>query len=488
MRIDGRFWAYNWGIRVKKITLTNSPRMGHVERIHFVGIGGVGMCGIAEVLHNEGYVISGSDQAENKAVSYLRKLGIAISIGHDAKNICGVDVVVRSTAIGDDNPEVIAAKKQLVPIIPRAAMLAELMRFRQGIAIAGTHGKTTTTSLVSSLLGEGGLDPSFVIGGKLNSCGSNAQLGSSPYFVAEADESDASFLYLKPMMAVVTNIDADHMAAYDDSFDKLKQTFIEFLHHLPFYGVCVMCIDDEQVKSILSSIERPIIRYGFDDQAEIHAYDWQQQGLSSHFKVRRAGFDNDLRVRFNLPGKHNVQNALAAIAIATQLGVDDQAIVNGLDKFQGVGRRFQLLGERQFEQGGALVIDDYGHHPKEIRSTIEAFRQVWPDKRLIHVFQPHRYSRTQALYDDFIEALSLSDQLLLLDIYSAGEKAIQGISSDDLARDIDKKNSKVKVIREEMLEAELNRFVNNGDIILAQGAGSIGRMASRLMEKQREQV
>lgn len=466
----------------------SSPRMGHVKRIHFVGIGGVGMCGIAEVLHNEGYEVSGSDQAENRNVVRLQQLGINVSIGHHANNIMGVDVVVKSTAIDESNPEVAAAKRLFIPVIPRAAMLAELMRFRQGIAIAGTHGKTTTTSLVSSLLAEGGLDPSFVVGGKLNSCGANAQLGTSPYFVVEADESDASFLYLKPMTAVITNIDADHMSSYDNDFERLKKTFVEFLHHLPFYGQCVVCIDDEHVNSILPLIERPVLRYGFSDEADIRAYDWQQQGLTSLFRVNRAGFENDLSVCFNLPGKHNVLNALAAIAIATQLDIDEQSILKALANFQGVGRRFQILGDCQFEKGLGTLVDDYGHHPKEISSTMDAFRKVWPQKRIVHVFQPHRYSRTEALYDDFIQALSLSDELILMDIYPAGEQAIKGINSENLADDIKKRGVKVTVTNEETLESSLDKIINDGDIILAQGAGSISRIINEIMQKQWAQV
>jgi UDP-N-acetylmuramate--alanine ligase len=464
------------------------PKMGHLEKIHFVGIGGVGMCGIAEVLFHEGYTVTGSDKVESKMVKYLRSLGIKVSIGHQVSNIQGADVVVKSSAVTDDNPEIQAAKKTLIPVIPRAAMLAELMRFRQGIAIAGTHGKTTTTSLVSSLLAEGGLDPSFVIGGKLNSLGSNAKLGTSPYFVAEADESDASFLFLKPMMAVVTNIDADHMGAYEDDFNKLRQTFVEFLHHLPFYGAAVLCIDCKEVKSILPLIERPIIRYGFDDKADVKAYDWQQKGMKSLFKVRRPHPHGDLEVCFKLPGRHNVLNALAAIAIATELGVKDDAIILSLAQFQGVGRRFQILGERQFEQGKALIIDDYGHHPSEVKSTIEAVRCVWPEKRLIHVFQPHRYSRTQALFNDFVNALSTADEVRLLGIYSAGEDKIDGISSKELSSVIKTINPNCNDLNDKELVRELDAMVQDGDVILMQGAGSIGQMALELFQLEQENV
>jgi len=471
---------------VSKVKPFLSPRMGRVEQIHFVGIGGAGMCGIAEVLHNEGYRITGSDVNDNKTIQYLQSLGIKIFIGHRVEHITGADVVVRSTAITDANPEVVAARKQLIPVIPRAAMLAELMRFRHGIAIAGTHGKTTTTSLVSSLLAEGGLDPSFVIGGKLNSCGSNAQLGKSAYFVAEADESDASFLFLKPMTAVVTNIDSDHMETYGDSLEKLKSTFIEFLHHLPFYGLAVMCVEDEEVRSILPLVQRPTVTYGFGEDAHYRAIDWKQNGLNSEFTVIRPKTHAQLTIEFKWPGRHNVLNALASIAIATELGVDDESIIKGLSQFQGVGRRFQMLGNRQFEHGEAIIVDDYGHHPQEIVSTIDAFRKVWPDKRLIHVFQPHRYSRTKALYSPLIKALSLADEVLLFDIYPAGESPIQGISSETLANEVRLKHSKVKLVNEENLEHTLDTLIADGDVILMQGAGSIGQIALNLMKKVQE--
>ena len=463
-----------------------SPRMGRVEHIHFVGIGGAGMCGIAEVLHNEGYRVTGSDIAENRVVHRLQSLGIHVYIGHQVENIKNADVVVRSTAIDDQNPEIVAACLQMIPVIPRAAMLAELMRFRHGIAIAGTHGKTTTTSLVSSLLAEGGLDPSFVIGGKLNSCGSNAQLGKSAYFVAEADESDASFLFLKPMMAVVTNIDADHMSTYGDDFDKLRSTFVEFLHHLPFYGPAVLCLDDIEVRRILPLIQRPKLTYGFSEGAHYRAVNWNQNGLLSEFTVIRPAPYSQLTIKFKWPGRHNVLNALAAIAIVTELGVDDASIINGLLNFQGVGRRFQILGERHFTQGASLVVDDYGHHPQEIRATIDAFRSVWPDKRLVHVFQPHRYSRTQSLFSDFVDVLSLSDELLLLDIYPAGEAAIPGVSSELLVNQINLRKSKATLVTEQNFEQHLDGMVRDGDVILMQGAGNIGQLAINLMQKLRE--
>ena len=461
-----------------------SPRMGRVEHVHFVGIGGAGMCGIAEVLHNEGYKITGSDQNDSLAISRLQTLGIKVTIGHSEENVCGADVVVSSTAIAADNPEILASNRLLIPVIPRAAMLAELMRFRHGVAIAGTHGKTTTTSLVSSLLAEGGLDPSFVIGGKLNSCGSNAQLGKSEYFVAEADESDASFLYLKPMMAVVTNIDADHMHTYDNDFNQLRNTFIKFLHHLPFYGLAILCIEDENVREIIPKIQRPMVTYGFDENADYRAVEWAQNGLLSEFVVKRPSPHANLSVQFKWPGRHNVLNALASIAVSTELGIDDQSIIRGLLQFEGVGRRFQMLGERQFSNGSALVVDDYGHHPQEIKATVSAFRDVWPDKRLVHVFQPHRYTRTQDLFKQFTEVLSLADELLLFDIYSAGESAIDGVSSESLANAINVSVKKVQLVNEQTLEEKLNTIIRDGDVILMQGAGSIGQYAINLMHRK----
>ena len=460
-------------------------RMGHVKHIHFVGIGGVGMCGIAEVLFNEGYHVSGSDIAENKYIAHLRKLGIRVFIGHQASQIKDADTIVVSSAIDEDNPELIAARERQIPLIPRAAMLAELMRFRHGIAIAGTHGKTTTTSLVTALLTEGGLDPSYVIGGKLNSSGHNAQLGHSPYFVAEADESDASFLFLKPMMAVVTNIDADHMDTYEGDFAKLSATFVEFLHHLPFYGLAVVCADDAAIAKIIPKIERPFRTYGFKQEAHYRASEWVQDGLQSSFLVTRPSPYLPLKIQFNLPGRHNVLNTLAAIAIATELGVPDDAIVLGLAKFEGVGRRFQLLGEKDFAKGRAMVVDDYGHHPREIRSTIDAFRSVWPKKRLVHVFQPHRYSRTKSLFNDFVDVLCLADEVILLEIYAAGEAEINGINSAKIVEGvIHRKHNKIRLLGAKDIETILQEVVEDGDVILMQGAGNIGQMAINLVHKK----
>lgn len=470
---------------MKRLASYQPMRMGHVKHIHFVGIGGVGMCGIAEVFFNEGYHVSGSDVAENKYIAHLRKLGIRVFTGHQASQIKDADAIVVSSAIQDHNPELVAARQRQIPVIPRAAMLAELMRFRHGIAIAGTHGKTTTTSLVTALLTEGGLDPSYVIGGKLNSSGHNAQLGHSPYFVAEADESDASFLFLKPMMAVVTNIDADHMETYEGDFAKLSATFVEFLHHLPFYGLAVVCGDDAEIVKIIPKIERPFRTYGFNQDAHYRASEWVQEGLQSGFIVTRPSPYLPLNIQFNLPGQHNVLNAVAAIAIATELGVSDNDIISGLAKFQGVGRRFQLLGEKDFAKGRALVIDDYGHHPREIRSTIDAFRSVWPQKRLVHVFQPHRYTRTQSLFNDFVEVLGMAEEVILLDIYAAGENEIYGINSAKIAESVSGLHqNKIRLLGAENIETILQEVVQDGDAILMQGAGNIGQMAHNLVYKK----
>ena len=457
--------------------------MGRIQHIHFVGIGGVGMCGIAEILQREGYKISGSDLNDGPVVQRLRSFGVDIKIGHRADNIESADVIVVSTAIDHSNPEIKAAAERHIPIIRRAEMLAELMRFRYGIAIAGTHGKTTTTSLVASLLSEGGLEPTFVIGGKLNSIGANACLGSGPYLVAEADESDASFLYLKPMMAVVTNIDADHMSTYNHNFDELKNTFISFLHHLPFYGLAVLCIDDPVIKDCLPQISRPIITYGFSPDADIQALNWEQQAMKSHFIVKRK-HHADLAIVLNLAGQHNVLNTLSAIAIATELGIDDTTIQRALEKFQGVGRRFQVSPPLSFSGQKTLIVDDYGHHPREMAATIAATRSVWPNQRLVLVFQPHRYSRTQELFNDFISILQTVDHLLILDIYSAGESPIEGITTEAICQRLEQENFQAyeHISNFEHLETRLNTLVQDNDIILMQGAGSIGQMIPQLIQ------
>lgn len=461
---------------------SQTGQMGQVKRVHFVGIGGVGMCGIAEVLAGEGYQVSGSDIAGNAITERLQTLGITIVIGHEASHVDGVDVVVQSSAISHDNPEIAAAKANRIPVVARAEMLSELMRFKQGIAISGTHGKTTTTSLVSAMLSDAGLDPSYIIGGQLTSLGSTAKRGASEYFIAEADESDASFLYLKPTIAVVTNIDADHMATYNEDFALLKKTFVDFIHQLPFYGLAIMCLEDPTVRELLSEIRRPVMTYGFDPDADIAGYDWQQQGLTSHFKVKRKGRD-DLSISMSLPGKHNALNALAAIAIASQLGVTDNAIQTSLKEFQGVGRRFQLYEQITLGSKQVSLIDDYGHHPKEIEATVSAIREVWPEKRLVHVFQPHRFSRTKALFDDFCQALAHSDQLVLLDIFAAGEGAMDGISSETLAKQITDKHGKTGILVSDMegFSHTIGEFVKDDDIILMQGAGSIGRLVKTIV-------
>jgi len=457
--------------------------MERINHLHLIGIGGSGMAGIAEVLLNQGFTVSGSDMTHSANVTRLESLGAKVYLSHHPENIQGADAVVISTAIHADNPELLAAKESRIPIVPRAEMLAELMRFRHGIAIAGTHGKTTTTSFVASILAEGGLDPTFVIGGKLNSAGTNARMGASRYFVAEADESDASFLYLKPMMSVVTNIDADHMSTYHGDFENLKQTFIRFLHHLPFYGLAVLCIDDPVVCDILPEISRPVLTYGFDEKASIYAKNIKNGGLQTTFDVIRRD-KTPLTVTLNLPGRHNVLNALAAIAIATELGVSDKAIQKALIKFEGVGRRFQIHGEYTIPTGKVTLVDDYGHHPREVAATIQAARQAWPDRRLVMVYQPHRYSRTRDLFEDFTQVLSKVDILLMLDVYPAGESPIQGADSRHLCGSI-RQRGKVDPVfigGSENLIDNLSTILQDGDILLLQGAGNIGVEAAKLAQ------
>jgi UDP-N-acetylmuramate--alanine ligase len=411
------------------------PEMRRIRNIHFIGIGGAGMCGIAEVLLNQGYLISGSDLREGPVVERLRCLGAKIFIGHSAGNVSGMDVVVVSTAIDPHNPELRAARTNRIPVVRRAEMLAEIMRYRHGIAIAGAHGKTTTTSLIASLLTEAGRDPTYVIGGLLNSSGSNAGLGTSRYLVAEADESDASFLHLQPMVSVVTNIDADHMETYGGDFRKLQQTYVQFLHNLPFYGVAVVCVDDKPVCEILPDIGRPTLTYGFSEQADFRIVSVKQHKMRSSFTVLRPEHE-PLSVTINLPGLHNVQNATAAIAVATDEGVADDVIVRALEKFQGVGRRFQVYGEYPVGNGNAMLVDDYGHHPREVDAVINAVRNGWSGQRLVMIYQPHRFTRTRDLYEDFVQVLSKVDVLVLLDVYSAGEAFIAGADSRAMARSI----------------------------------------------------
>ncbi len=458
--------------------------MGRVRRVHFVGIGGAGMGGIAEVLLNLGYEVQGSDLRENAVTRRLEVLGARIFIGHRAEQVAGADVVVTSSAVTADNPEVEAAHAARIPVVPRAEMLAELMRFRYGIAVAGTHGKTTTTSLVASLLAEGGLDPTFVIGGRLNSAGSHARLGSGAYLVAEADESDASFLHLQPMLAVVTNIDVDHLETYGGDYGRLRQTFIEFLHHLPFYGLAVLCLEDPGVRDILADVGRPVRTYAIDDDAaDIHVTDLEQTGLQMHFRVHRHDRE-PLRVTLNLPGRHNVLNALAAIAVATELGVDDAAIQRGLAGFAGIGRRFQVYGELAGPAGPLLLIDDYGHHPSEIAATLEAIRRGWPERRLVVVFQPHRYTRTRDLFEDFVQVLSGVDLLLLCEVYAAGEPAIAGADGRALCRAIRARGQVDPVFVADLgeLPEVLSGLLQADDLVLTLGAGDIGTVPGRLAE------
>ncbi|KXS50712.1 MAG: UDP-N-acetylmuramate:L-alanine ligase [Marinobacter sp. T13-3] len=459
------------------------PEMRRIRHIHFVGIGGAGMSGIAEVLKNQGYEVSGSDIKDSPVTGRLRALGVEVQIGHREENSAKADVVVVSTAVSSDNPEVSAARSRRVPIVPRAEMLAEIMRYRHGIAIAGTHGKTTTTSLIASVLGEAGLDPTFVIGGKLNSAGTNAQLGGSRYLVAEADESDASFLHLTPVISVVTNIEADHMDTYGGDIEKLKQTFVDFLHNLPFYGVAVMCVDDAYVREIIPRISRAIITYGIDNpEADYRAEEIYSDGLKTRFVVRRPGGRPDLQVELKMPGRHNVLNALAAIAVATDEGVDDQAICSGLAGFAGVGRRFQVYGEYQIEQGSVTLVDDYGHHPTEVQAVIRAAREAWPERRIVMLYQPHRFSRTRDLYEDFVRVLSEVDALLLMEVYAAGESAIPGADGRALCRSIRQRGNvePVFVEKNDNIESVLSNVLRDGDLLITQGAGDIGGVAARL--------
>jgi UDP-N-acetylmuramate--alanine ligase len=461
------------------------PEMRRIRRIHFVGIGGTGMCGIAEVLLNQGYDISGSDIRSSVVTQRLEGLGVKVFIGHREDNIAGVDVVVVSSAIDASNPEVALALASRTPVVRRAEMLAELMRFRHGIAIAGTHGKTTTTSLMTSILAEAGLDPTFVIGGKLNSAGANARLGASRYLVAEADESDASFLHLQPMVSIVTNIDADHMSTYGGDFERLKQAFVEFLHNLPFYGLAVVCIDDPTIRSILPQISRQTITYGFSDDADYRAVDLVQSGLYTEFTLVRPGDRPSLHIRMRMPGAHNVLNALATVAVADEECVSDAAIQAALEKFAGVGRRFQVCGEFALGNGNVMMVDDYGHHPRELEVTIEAIRKGFPERRLVMLFQPHRFSRTRDLYEDFARVLSSVDALLLMDVYPAGEKPVAGADGRSLCGSIRQRGvvDPVFIERGESMEAVLKSVLRPGDLLLTQGAGDIGSLAVQLSEQ-----
>lgn len=462
-------------------TVIEIPHMHKVKRIHFVGIGGAGMNGIAEVLRNEGYEISGSDIAESAVTAHLRSRGIEVFIGHKESNVEGASVVVLSSAIKKNNPEWLRAVELRIPVVRRAEMLAELMRYRFGIAVAGTHGKTTTTSLISSIYAEAGRDPTFVIGGLLNSAGVNARLGSGRYLIAEADESDASFLHLQSMCSVVTNIEADHMDTYEGDFNKLKATFVEFLHNLPFYGVAVVCGDDPVIRSILPQIGRTTITYGSTPDCDLQVTDFKQEQSHSTFKVvKRDG--SVLSVFLSLPGYHMALNATAAIAVALEDDIDEASILRALKSFEGVGRRFEQYGEFETGNGKVMLVDDYGHHPSEVRATINAVRAGWPDRRLVMIFQPHRYTRTRDCFEDFIEVLNQVDELILMDVYPAGEDPIVGADGRALCRSIRLRGhvEPYFVPSPDQVPATLADIIRDGDIVLTQGAGNVGKMAKIL--------
>ncbi len=454
-----------------------------VKHLHFIGIGGSGMSGIAEVLLNLGYTVSGSDIADSAVVKRLRALGANVLIGHAAGNIANAGVIVTSSAVKADNPEVIAAKAARIPVVPRAMMLAELMRFKLGIAIAGTHGKTTTTSLIAHVLGEAGLDPTCVIGGRLNSIGTNARLGKGEYLVAEADESDASFLYLQPIMAVVTNIDQDHMETYAHDFGKLKSAFVEFLEHLPFYGLAVLCADDDNVREILPRLTKPVLTYGMSEDVELRAVNVAATGAKMKFTAVGRRDKSVLDVELNLVGTHNVLNALSAIAIAREVGIADEPIAKALASFSGVGRRFQRYGEIAIEGGGAFtLIDDYGHHPVEMAAVLNAARGAFPGRRIVLAFQPHRYTRTRDLFEDFVRVISTADEVILADVYPAGEAPIVAADGRALARAL-RVLGKVEPLFVETpadIPAAVLGRVRNGDVVITMGAGSVGGVAPRL--------
>ena len=467
-----------------KATGSHLQPMRRIQRVHFVGIGGAGMSGIAEVLVNQGFQVSGSDLVESGTTRHLRKLGATIHQGHEAAHIEGADVLVVSSAVSAANPEVQAARDARIPVVPRAEMLAELMRFRRGIAVASTHGKTTTTSLTASLLAEAGLDPTFVIGGLLNAWGSHAKLGAGQYLVAEADESDGSFLLLQPVVALVTNIDRDHLETYEHSFDNLRRAFLEFLHHLPFYGAAVLCLDDPYVEEMIPSVTRAVITYGLSERADVRATAVRQEGRMMHFEAHLPGRAEALAVSLNLPGVHNVQNALGAMAIAWDLGLDLPAIVPSLASFQGIGRRFAEVGEFDIENGRVRVIEDYGHHPSELNATMTAARQGWPDRRIVVVFQPHRFSRTRDLFDEFSQVLGSADAVILTDVYAAGESAIDGIDSGALCQSIRARGrvNPVLISNVNDIPRELPSMLEDDDLVLLLGAGNIGAVAQAIRE------
>ena len=471
-------------IPVANSTVSGDNFMRRIRRVHFVGIGGAGMSGIADVMNTLGYHVSGSDIASNAVTRRLEQAGVTVYHEHAVSNIADVDVVVTSTAIDRSNVEVVAAKARRIPVVPRAEMLAELMRFSNGIAVAGTHGKTTTTSLVTSILEEAGLDPTYVIGGKLNSSATHARLGTGRYLVAEADESDASFLYLQPVIAIVTNIDADHLPTYDGDFSRLKQAFVEFLHHLPFYGLAVVCVDDDEVRSVLQDISRPVIRYGIEYDADVCASNIRYQGAQTVFDLMLPDADSAVEIVLNMPGRHNVLNALASICVAHELGISIESIRQALKKFEGIGRRMHRYGEIVLPQATFTLIDDYAHHPTELAATLSATRNAWPDKRLVVVFQPHRYTRTRDLFEDFSNVLTECDVLVLTEVYAAGEEVIAGADGRALCAAIRARGKVNPIFIEDVenLATDLGNIVQDGDLVLTVGAGSIGRIASTLKQ------
>lgn len=466
--------------------LIEIPEMRRIECIHFVGVGGAGMCGIAEVLVNQGYTVTGSDIKASAVTKRLESLGVRVFIGHDSQNVANADVVVVSSAIDKSNPEIVTALQAHLPVVRRADMLGELMRYRHAIAVAGAHGKTTTTSLLTMMLTEAGLDPTYVIGGKLNASGKNASLGSSRYLVAEADESDASFLSLRPMASIVTNIDEDHMDTYGGSFDRLKQAYIQFLHNMPFYGLAVICGDDKELYGMIDEIARPVLTFGLGEHNDVRATDLVVDGTKTHFTVIRKDRE-PLRLTLNIPGEHNVYNALGAIAMASDEGVSDEAIVRAVGKFAGVGRRFEQQADVAVDGGNVLLIDDYGHHPTEVDATIKTARQSYPDRRLVMIFQPHRYSRTRDCFDDFVACLSKVDKLILLDVYGAGEEVIQGATSDDLARALRERGQVLPIVLnvadKEGIAGVLKAGLKANDVVITQGAGNVGQLCQELKEQ-----
>lgn len=479
--------------------LIEIPEMRRINHVHFIGIGGAGMCGIAEVIHNQGYTVSGSDIKKGVVTDRLEDMGVQVFIGHDSKNISEADVIVVSSAIDKSNPEIQAALTARIPVVRRADMLGELMRYRHGIAIAGAHGKTTTTSLLTTMLSEAGLDPTYVIGGKLNSTGKNASLGQSRYLVAEADESDASFLSLRPMAAIVTNIDQDHMETYENSFDKLKQAYIQFLQNMPFYGLAVLCGDDKELYGMIDAIARPVITYGLEKHNDVQAIDVVADGTKTHFTVLRKDRE-PLALTLNFPGIHNVYNTLGAIAMATEEGVSDKAIQKAVEKFAGVGRRFEHQGSyavksendddlnNDLPNNDVILIDDYGHHPTEVAMTIKAARQSYPERRLAMIFQPHRFSRTRDCYDDFVNVLSQVDVLMLLDVYSAGEAPIAGADSRSLARSIRQRGQLDPILLDindmATLSTTLRQVLKGNDLLITQGAGNVGQLCLDLAKNK----